>query len=561
MTNPFPFPLSCWWQQTDNTLLAVGGEQDTDSHSFRQRVSDWVHVLEPEQAKRWAVYHSDASEFLAMLLALWQLSKTAVVAGDKLPGTEAMLASKVGGFIGEFDAAVLQPSEQAAEPDWQVIDKDYSALQVFTSGSSGEPKMVAKTLAELELELSALDPLHRHADVVLTTVTHHHLYGIVFRLLRPFCYQQAFSKYLQDYPEDLIGMARKYGRFTLVSSPAHLSRMNTEQDWHEVKADCQQVFSSAAPLQRHDSMTVSSCLDAEVIEIYGSTETGAIAWRCQQQSEQDALWRALSHIELGLSPEHTLQISMMGQSKPVDLADRVQFSDKGRFSLLGRVDQIVKVEGKRLSLTQLEQQLLTLDYFDQIRALVLTRKRRETAIVAVLSTQGFERLHALGRKAFIQHLKQQLAGHFEPVLLPRRWRFVEQLPFNTQGKTTMKLLEEQFEDTKTRWPTVLNRQHQEDELCLSCELSGDLMFFEGHFEEQAILPGISQVHWAAKYGQDYFAIQGHFIRLEAVKFQQLLTPGQTFLLQLRFDKNKAKLHFTYKSEQGIHSSGRLCYAA
>jgi acyl-coenzyme A synthetase/AMP-(fatty) acid ligase len=559
MTNPFP--LSRWWQQTDNTLLAVGGEQDTDWHSFRQRVADWVHVLEQEQAKLWAVYHPDASEFLAMLLALWQLSKTAVVAGDKLPGTEAMLASKVEGFIGEFDAGVIQPSEQAAEPDWQVIDKDYTALQIFTSGSSGEPKRVAKTLAELELELTALDHLHKQSDVVLTTVTHHHLYGIVFRLLRPFCYQQAFSKYLQDYPEDLISMAKKYGRFTLVSSPAHLSRMNTEQDWHEVKADCQQVFSSAAPLQRHDSMTVSSCLEAEVTEIYGSTETGAIAWRCQQQSEQDALWRALSHIQLSVSSAQTLQVSMMGHSKAVDLADRVQFSDAGLFSLLGRVDQIVKVEGKRLSLTQLEQQLVTLNYFDQVRALVLTRKRTETAIVAVLSTQGLERLHALGRKAFIQQLKQNLAGHFEPVLLPRRWRFVAQLPVNTQGKTTMKLLEDQFEDITTNWPKVLNKQEQAGEICLSCELGSDLMFFEGHFEEQAILPGITQVHWAAKYGQDYFAIKGHFIRLEAVKFQQLLTPGQPFLLQLRFDKDKAKLHFTFKSEQGIHSSGRLCYAA
>ena len=221
---------------------------------------------------------------------------------------------------------------------------------------------MAKTLAELELELTALDHLHKQSDVVLTTVTHHHLYGIVFRLLRPFCYQQAFSKYLQDYPEDLISMAKKYGRFTLVSSPAHLSRMNTEQDWHEVKADCQQVFSSAAPLQRHDSMTVSSCLEAEVTEIYGSTETGAIAWRCQQQSEQDALWRALSHIQLSLSSRAYIADQHDGAERSPWIW-LIGFSSvtHGRFSLLGRVDQIVKVEGKRLSLTQLEQQLLTLE--------------------------------------------------------------------------------------------------------------------------------------------------------------------------------------------------------
>lgn len=556
-----PYPLSRWWQQTENNMLAIGGLQNTDRHDFRQRVSDWVHVLEQEQAQIWAVYHSDASEFLAMLLALWQLSRTAVVAGDKLPGTEAMLASKVDGFIGEFDAAVLRPSESAAEPDWRVIDNDYTALLIFTSGSSGDPKMVAKTLAELELELTALEPLHRQADMVLSTVTHHHLYGMMFRLLRPFCHQQAFSKFLQDYPEDLIQIAKMYGGFILVSSPAHLSRMNQDQDWQEIKAECQQVFSSAAPLHRKDSMTVSACLAAEVIEIYGSTETGAIAWRCQQRSEEDALWQALAHVELGLSPEQTLQVTMNTHAQALDTADRVQFTQPRLFSLLGRVDQVVKVEGKRLSLTRLEQQLSALNDFKQIRALVLTRKRRETAIVASLSAQGHKRLHEIGRKAFIQQLKQYLAEHFEPVLLPRRWRFVEQLPVNTQGKTTMKLLEDQFEHSQTKWPSVLSRQQQGDEVVLSCELSSDIVYFDGHFETQAILPGITQVHWAAKYGQDYFAIEGNFIRLEALKFQKLLTPGQSFLLQLRFDRVKTKLHFSFESEQGIHSSGRLCYAA
>lgn len=556
-----PHTLSRWWQQTENTLVAIDGEQDTDMLAFRQRVSGWVNVLRHEQGQRWAVHDSDASEFLAMLLALWQLSRTAVVAGDNLTGTESMLSNSVDGFIGEFESAVIRPQEDVAEPDWQVINTDFVALLVFTSGSSGQPKMVEKTLAELEQELIALEHLHQQADVVLSTVTHHHLYGIVFRLLRPFCYQQAFSKRLQEYPEDLIRMASHYGKFTLVSSPAHLSRMNQQQDWQQIKAGCIQVLSSAAPLHRADSMKVSACLGVDVIEIYGSTETGAIAWRCQQQSAQDALWRPLGHVDLTSSSTQTLQIGMKQQQKQLDLADRVQFSEQGEFSLLGRVDQVVKVEGKRLSLTKLEQHLFDLDYFKQVKAVVLTRKRRETAIVAALSDLGNEMMHTTGRKAFIQLLKQSLSTHFEPVLIPRRWRFVEELPVNTQGKTTVKLLEDLFEMTATKWPTVISEQQQAEEVSLSCELTSDLIFFEGHFEQQAILPGITQIHWAAKYGQKYFAISTDFIRLEAVKFQQLLMPGQAFVLQLRFDKAKAKLHFSYKSELGIHSSGRLCYAA
>ncbi|MCX4189067.1 AMP-binding protein [Methylophaga sp. OBS3] len=552
--------LSQWWAVTDNTIVAVSADEQVDWQSFQQNVSDWVAVLAEQPGNKWAVYHDDACQFLAMVFALWQVGKTAVVAGDNLTGTETHLQSLVDGFIGEFHAATLQPAANAKPSTWHTLPNDFVALNLFTSGSTGQPEMVKKTMMHLEQELDALtDFISEEDHVTLATVSHQHLYGLTFRLLLPFCMQQPFAKCLLAYPEDIIQAAKAHKRFSLISSPAHLARMTQDQDWQSISQRCVKVISSAAPLLRQDSLDVSTYLEADVLEIYGSTETGAIAWRCQQKTQQDALWQPLAHVAVMANPDQTIMVKLTAEKAEIPLADRVEFKSTGEFKLLGRKDQIVKVEGKRLSLSELEDKLLALGLFDVVKALVLNRKRHETVIAAVLSEVGQEVLRKQGRKAFVSYLKQHLAMHFESVLIPRRWRFVSALPTNSQGKLTLQSVTALFDKTDNKWPILLAEKAEDGVILLSCSLPENLTYFDGHFAEQAVLPGVVQVHWAAKYGQEFFAIKSAFKRLEVIKFQQLMLPGQLFTLSLRFDSDKAKLHFMYESDSGVHSSGRICY--
>jgi acyl-coenzyme A synthetase/AMP-(fatty) acid ligase len=43
-------------------------------------------------------------------------------------------------------------------------------------------------------------------------------------------------------------------------------------------------------------------------------------------------------------------------------------------------------------------------------------------------------------------LRQHLQHYFDRVLLPRRWRFPDQLPFNERGKLTAAALMSLFDD-------------------------------------------------------------------------------------------------------------------
>ena len=106
--------------------------------------------------------------------------------------------------------------------------------------------------------------------------------------------------------------------------------------------------------------------------------------------------------------------------------------------------------------------------------------------------------------------------------------------------------------------TTLNREFLS--LTLVCRIPTELIYFDGHFDQSPILPGIVQVHWAEAFGRHYFPISGKFTQLEQVKFQQVIKPETEITLQLNYETGKNKLSFSYSSHQGGHSSGRICFS-
>lgn len=105
------------------------------------------------------------------------------------------------------------------------------------------------------------------------------------------------------------------------------------------------------------------------------------------------------------------------------------------FKLLGRTDRIVKLEEKRLSLDAIEQSIQALDVVKQCHVLVFEHEQRQMlGCIVVLTEQAREQLQQQGKSAFVSHLKQQLKDGLETIAIPRQWRFLSQLPQNTQSK-------------------------------------------------------------------------------------------------------------------------------
>ena len=98
-----------------------------------------------------------------------------------------------------------------------------------------------------------------------------------------------------------------------------------------------------------------------------------------------------------------------------------------------------------------------------------------------------------------------------------------------------------------------------DETTLLGIIQKELIYFDGHFEGNPVLPGVVQVHWAEAFGRRLLKLSGQFKCLEVIKFQKIIVPGHNINIILKYDDAKDKLSFKYESERGVHSSGRICF--
>lgn len=578
-------------QQDPTAPVTMDGNRTQDRASFERRVRQWMVVLTPHPARMFGVYLNDAGEFAALLMALWQCGKTPLLTGDNLPATVARLQAHVSALIGDFPVPtslekLAEPAPEARETTtpFTTVPRDHAAVVVLTSGSSGEPRPVTMQLAQLADEV-AMHEIRwgQIADraLVIGTVTHQHVYGLIWRVLWPLAGQRPFARHYSHYLEDVLAWARQSRDLVLITTPSHLGRLPARADWASARGAWRMVVSSTAPLGSTDSLAASERFGVAVTEIFGSSETGGIAWR---QQHQDPVWQTLPGIVVrvaqgdmervdGTHSDATegplvLRSPLLGHDNWFATGDRARVESDQRFSLLGRVDRVAKIEGKRVSLTAMEQYLQEHEWVHEVRVVVLEGQRIRCAAVATLSRSGMDALDQAGRRVFSGTLRDWLAHAFEAPVLPRHWRFPDQFPRNAQGKITQVLLASLFsvnnpDHVAPSLPDVLESCVTDQEAILRVRLQPELVFFQGHFPEIQILPGVVQIHWAEHFGRSLLGEcmpeRAKFLRMEVVKFYQVAQPGQEMTVLLSLDQ-RGRLSFRFHDGDVDFSSGRLVFA-
>jgi len=522
---------------------------------FRAAAAAWRRTFSAHAGQCFALHFDDTLSFAAALFGLWHAGKTAWLPGDALPATLQRLRVQVDGFAGDLPDA-LQPQPGGADAPWQSLDPQARQLVIFTSGSTGEPVAIIKRLDQLFAEVRALDTAfgaRSGAAEVLATVSHQHIYGLLFRVLWPLGSGRVFHAERLSYVEDVQSRLQAYGPALLIASPAHLKRLPEVSLGDDLLA----VFSSGGPLPDAAVPECIARLGQAPIEVYGSSETGGVAWR--QRGHGHSTWQALPDVQWRLV-EETLEIASPHLDGPgwTATADRALASEQG-FTLLGRADRVIKIEEKRVSLAAVEQSLLLTPWLQELRVLSLPGPREQLAVVAVLSDEGWALHDEIGKKAFASRLRGLLLQGLDAVSAPRHWRFVSILPSNAQGKTTLEALLALF-DPRRPQPRLLSATPMAASLCLVVDAS--LPQFDGHFTAHPVLPGVAQLEWAILLARELFAdLPPRFLALEGLKFQQVISPGQVLTLSLEFKPEAGKLTFKYLSERGQHGSGRVLFGA
>lgn len=550
-----------------HAIIAIDASHHYSGADFLSSIHATRETIIAHNHKDWALYHNDSYQFLIGLFSLLSLNKTVYLPGNNTQTTVEKLTLLKLEFLGEFPVKAsvgISTAKGENTGDFKLNGE----IVVFTSGSSGAAKSIKKTLPQLDQEIHALESLWGTMlkdATVLSTVSHQHIYGLLFKVLWPFCAGRPFvSKTYRD-PARLIQDTKLYNRSIWIGSPAHLNRCDESWAWDIARHCLAALFSSGGPLALSAAKKIRTLYNNTPFEVFGSSETGGIAWRQQLHS---VYWQTFAPVKIKTNTHGALLVKSpyLESSQWLTTADAVKILADGTFELGLRLDRIVKIEEKRVSLAEIEQQLNQHEWLNKSYVLTISQQRTALAAAACLSDLGCKALKRQGKHLFTRAIKTYLSKTFEATVIPRYWRFPSTLPINSQGKIMQEKVKQLFETSAppTLYPEITKHVTVDNAHHLSLEITPNIRYFSGHFPTKPILAGVVQIKWAEHFARKHQLISGTFLRMETIKFKRIIVPNTKILLQLtpllNPEKNLAKLHFIFSSEAGEHSSGKLVYS-
>lgn len=545
--------MHCHFQKfidSAHPLCIDGALHSTSFTQFWQDVALQAAAIAQMENLTWALWEADSYEFLVLLFAALLAEKQVLLPPNRVRELEQDFAAQQIYFLKRQDVEKVVTLSLTLDDAFL----EQAQLYFYTSGSTGEPKKIPRTLRQLLNEVQGLSQsftFDEHA-IAIATVSHQHIYGLLFKLLLPLAAGRSFYSPQMAFPEDVVQAQKQLEKLGLsnylISSPALLKRWTTDV----ILQECQMVFSSGGKLESG----VRPLLNRPIIEVLGSSETGGIAHRAQ---DEDA-WSAFSNVAIRIEEQQLMVKSNHAfEDDWITTGDGAAWSDATcqTFKLMGRTDRIIKLEEKRLSLDAIEQSIQALDAVQQCHVLVLEHEHRQIlGCIVVLKEDAREQLQQLGKSAFVGHLKLQLKDNLETIAIPRQWRFLSQLPQNSQSKLNKSYLQTLFKPMLQ--PVVLSQSQSSDDYIFSLEFPPELACFKGHFPTQPIYPGVGQIgflqHFAKSIWSDLNWCQGY----EQLKFQNLIRPYA--IVQLKLSRKEHKVSFELRDSEQILASGRLLFA-
>lgn len=548
-------------------VVAVRAAQPIASAAFRASVAINARRIAATGCRRGVLVTHDAYWGAVGLLALVHAGIECVLPPNGRADALAALARD-----GDLIVCDLPPGPvpwlmlEQGEPDAKLAlsDSDPAGLiTFFTSGSSGTPKRVEKTLAHIEREVAAIDRLLGRAvsdDArVFATVPHQHAYGLAFRVCWPLATGRPFGAETHDVWESALKCLMLGS--VLVTSPAHLARMEGLKPLPPERRPSL-VLSAGAALSDAAAAQSAAVLGIAVTEIFGSTETGAIAYRVRDRA--DPPWRPLPGVAIGSTADGLLHVRAAHVPEGEhNGADRVAIDGAGGIHFLGRSDRVVKIEGSRVSLTELEARLRALQWVADAAVVALGSPSHELGAAVVPNALGRDRLGATGEFRFSRHLRKALANHHDAPSLPRRWRFTDRLPEGAMGKSSAAAIAALF-DGESRVdrtePEIKAVRQTAGGAELDLYIDPGIVYLEGHFPRMPVVPAIAQIHWAIAFANRHMGVRIEAGQAFQVKFRRMMMPSTAVTLSLRAASRPERLIFEYRGGEGIMSSGSIAVA-
>lgn len=315
---------------------------------------------------------------------------------------------------------------------------DPQSVRLHTSGSTGRPQAQDRTVEQLvlgswSLTRGWLDYMDVGVDAlaaVVCSVPSQHMFGLEMAGMLPLVHGVPVLERQPLLPADVHGAFEELdGGGIWIATPLHLRAMTRAG---ARLPNCRLVISSTMPLAPGLAAEVEALCGTPVVEIYGSTETGALAVR---RTAIESSWRALAGVRLVPGEEDTTAWGGHFTS-PRSLADRIELEADGSFRLVGRQADMIKVAGRRTSLSALNLLLAEMPGLGDAVFFQPTDAGPAARLVLIHAGAPVE------RKVIEAWLRQRM----DAVFLPRTTIRVARLPRTATGKLPLADLERIYGD-------------------------------------------------------------------------------------------------------------------
>lgn len=501
----------------NHNLFLIHDNQPVTFEEFKNIVKKQMAYIADINPNRVILSGDNTFVFLINLFSCIYLNIPVVLISDK-----TKLKYTEGVFI---DSIVSTGTLKDFETD---INHKY-VIEFMTSGTTGTPKIIKKTLKNLLLEAEEIVKTFDLSSITefITTTTMTHLFGFTFCFMVPTIAKKPINTKRLSYPEEITQQGSAF-----ISTPSFLSKLFKYDIMPKTLPNY--IFSAGAKLENN----VFEYLEkhTNIVEIYGSTETGIIAHR--EKSYENL--KIFDNVKIN----NNNIISPFIYEKELIMNDDILIKNS-KIVDIKRNDRIVKIQEERVSLEEVETCIKKLDLTSDCSCFQLNDK---IAAVVVLSNSGIDKFLNFGKIDFVKHLKKELKNKINKI--PQKWKFVDRIPKNTLGKNDYEYMKSLF-STNLSMPLVINRELDK----INLVFHRDSNFFKGHFDKYPIVPGVVQLYYAVFFINEMYGININAGQLKKIKFSNIITPDKKIELEL-LDKGTYIL-YKYQNNDTVYSSGQL----
>lgn len=357
--------------------------------------------------------------------------------GDSLAGLHAWIPPRRG--------AKSENGQGAAKKG----DRPGAAIVRLTSGTTGRPRGIVVTADQLLADAGHIARTFgiRPQDTLVTAIPLGHAYGFTLVLMMLLLQGTRPILLEQPLPALLIEALSAPGPLVLPATP-YLFSLLLQSAGKKAFKGLRLCVSAGALLPEELSRAFKERFGVPIRTFYGASECGGISFdRSREGTVPDGcVGTPLDGVEVTVRPapghdDGTGRVSVRSGAvaecyypdEGTDLApgrfltsDLARIDAEGRIRLLGRVDRMINVGGRKVNPADVEAVLRAVPGVRQAVVFGAPDRNRGQAVCAcVVAARG------LGREAILAACGLRLA----PFKVPRHIEFVARIPTNARGKT------------------------------------------------------------------------------------------------------------------------------